>query len=1334
MKRTKSLSLLLIPLSLALSCISLQTNYFMAYADEATNGFINNSGSSAHFTALGDGGVSLDMTANDSFRYEDVIYDDYIDFYIDFVTDDVRFTFILDDANNNHQDWIIMQRYWGGVNFQTMNYWGDPGGDYSLGYQHFHLELTSQGTKYYYNDRLITQSQVNKTAYTNGVKLVFQLETKTDFSAKIRVGKAAFTDNRKTTIKNSEQNVRFGFSFAKATVSSLTLDGNASYTIPSESYTLGSDSITINGGYIKDSVAIGSYELKANFGSEYASATLIVADKAEMELVEDAFVFDKYIDGDIVIETYQNGDSFTQITGNSITNNDYSFNNIFETITINHSYLVSLDVGNYTFKAFSNAVPLGIDFSIQITDSAPPICNNPVQEYDTYLNNDVSFAFDLKQNQFISLTGNEITNSDYSFLNNVLTINGQFLKKFNPLETVIFVASFTYGNAQLTINVISTEKAEILVSEQRININSLCDAEYNVNIKYDEIISLSGNSITSNDWYFDTDRSVIVIKSSYISTLTINSYTFNGTTHNGLEFVLTLILFDSASPSLVSDDTLNYEKTNADEVMYFSVNPQGGTFISISEDKKVIDGYSVTTIDIYDRYVFNKQFLLSLTNGEHIFTIKYSNGVIDVSITISNNASPYFTNNQKIKYDVCQAGSYEIEILSNHGVFDKIIGNNITDSDYSYNQETNKLFISESYLDSLNSHTAIDFRLMFDNGELTLHITREVLESYENAYYTMYTWEEPEGSVITSSSDDGWVDVNYVRPKTADFAGGVEVKQHLDVTKPITFYVDFRTVPTLAGSSFAFTLSSGNYKMYYDNGYGASEVFGVFGVGNTYLKSAYFGRPGIDSEPNRQIPHEYLKRSELGYEAVTFDIGEESTKIYLNGLMIRETDLVKRSNFDNGVAYGLFTPHFWQDQEGAEFRIKLENNSKILDDLTILNTNSMNNININVYTGASVVRNVYLSNDIKMLPLTGYHVTPNYEKGTAQVIIPANAIIYRDGFDKSFDKIVVKTDQLLSVPLQISHNDSIDLYVHNQIFDVNDPQDCIFNYLKNNDTITSITGSGITSMDYGVSNTSIFLKKEFLSTLDYGEHEFTINANLGSEKIIIKVVDSTAPIVSGETQLFDINNPTNLVYQFVASSHDKLEVKGNNIAEDDYDIIDDKITLHSNYLSTLRVGTYHFSFLSYYADNLYSETSFDVEIINTQKPSFDVGDTLSVNYISGSHKSLSISVKENNGKLIEIEGGYITADYYKNSDGVITFFDEWLETLPDGNTTLILKYDNGSLTVNINKLPAERYTPKAKINYNLWLYIVLGCSAVFCLGAALAFILIRRKKKHEKSM
>jgi hypothetical protein len=128
------------------------------------------------------------------------------------------------------------------------------------------------------------------------------------------------------------------------------------------------------------------------------------------------------------IEMELNSNIVESVEGNEIEAKDYMVEG--NTLKINHNYLAALNPDVYTFKIKMKITREEIYFRLKIknTKDEPKINGDNTLFFEPSCNDDLLYSITIGNGNFISLTGNNITNNDYVFENGNLTIKNVFLK------------------------------------------------------------------------------------------------------------------------------------------------------------------------------------------------------------------------------------------------------------------------------------------------------------------------------------------------------------------------------------------------------------------------------------------------------------------------------------------------------------------------------------------------------------------------------------------------------------------------------------------------------------------------------------------------------------------------------------------------------------------------------------------------------------------------------------------------------------------------------------------------------------------------------------------
>ncbi len=158
-------------------------------------------------------------------------------------------------------------------------------------------------------------------------------------------------------------------------------------------------------------------------------------------------------------------------------------------------------------------------------------------------------------------------------------------------------------------------------------------------------------------------------------------------------------------------------------------------------------------------------------------------------------------------------------------------------------------------------------------------------------------------------------------------------------------------------------------------------------------------------------------------------------------------------------------------------------------------------------------------------------------------------------------------------------------------------------------TIDSVTGNGITSSNYTITDGTVVLKKEYLVTLSTGEKKFNVifnNSANTSVEITVTVADtaSSVPSITTTTYNFDKNPTAQADVSIVgtlgtggvaATAIDS--VTGNEITSSDYTITDGTVVLNKGYLFDLPYGDQKFNVI--FNDSANTSVEITVTVANS---------------------------------------------------------------------------------------------------------------------------------------
>ena len=1178
-------------------------------------------------------------------------------------------------------------------------------------------------------------SGVTAQSFPNGIRCYFRAfavtwwgGTPDKLPTYIRVGDPKAVDTEKIYYTSLEEDIVYAMDMNGATATGVELNGK---TLAADEYTVTENALTLTAAGIKNHVpGNGDYIVTVKNPAKDISFALRVSGTENLEIANTDCKYDLHKDGDFTLPVWKNKDTFVKLLNDKGAEVSASYNETAQVLTIPKAYMQTLQTGSYTFTIVSTGNGDGANFTITVENTAPPCYTDEQLVFDRFQPDELVFNVETYQNGNVWLEG-DITENDYIVVGEQITIKSAYLQTLAP-ETYHYFLCGANGQTELIVTVKDTKPAT-LVSENivRINLNSVTDAKFTFAIYYDEILSVTGNSITVNDWQFDKTTSTLIIRKSFFETLGVTGdYSFTVTTKNGANITLTVQVASYVAPVLLSDATAVFEKDEAEDIT-FMIRLNESLLTSVVGNGITADDYAVQTQNDELTITLNSEYLSGLADGEYSFAFGFTNGEIVVTITVENALNATFEKGYTALYIMAGKDDIRLNVNANYGVFLGVTGD-ILKSDYSYDKETQTLAISKTYLAALDGNK--ELTVVFDNGGLTLYLETAFAANIFDVYEPLYI-NNDENSVRVTAEEEYWTKVEYLKPTYGAYGGGVKFLTTFSAKNVIELYVDFEYVPDILGTGFALTLSDGGYMMHY--GDWPSELFATFSVGEKFLQSAYFGIPNIHTATNEQVAHELLKRSAKGYETFTFDIGETSTKIYFNGVLIRELTEVTRSNFTGNDVYVMFTPLFWHEEEGTTFRIKSNAATQVFDSFYIVNTEILSPVLITaeiegIFGGVSLV-----CGD-EELPINSFEYSRNTLTGAVHIQIPAAALLLRNGFDASKEyKICIKSSAGdVFVPLKVSNAKHFEFLQSENVFDKKKSEDLKINYALNLDTINGLEGNGITAEDYTVENDVITLKADFLSAFAIGELTFTVYSSEmpQGQTFTVRVVDSTASAIGQADGSFDLNAEKDIAYALTLTVGHTLTVSGNAITAEDYTVADGKIVLSKTYMQTLGVGEYTFIVYDYYTENLYNVTEIVLKVVNSLSPEFTDGTKETVvTYTLGSNANVSVRVCVNKGVFVEAVGGYITADLYRYDaeTATVTFYKEWFDMMDEDDFKVRISFDNGDIYVRfIVESPAVETVTQPQGGCSS-LVNAYNMTAVLTIVAACVFIKRKTCKKGE---
>lgn len=1312
----KKQGILFVLLFLVLCTVVCLSGAVVVWAD-----FVNVPGSTLDYTKTDDGGINVTMKASDNWNLSpdrliwDQVFsvDETIDAYVgpeNYNNGALHYLVVRladqgSDANTYVYELHVGNQGTGNFNLRSsVGIWADFAAPLT-NIAHLTFRIGDNGLEVIYEGNVIeTISSFTAANFPNGIEISFRAYAEAmwggsgeNLTSYIRVGNPKTIDKEKAFYLSADENVAYSIDLngAKATDVTLQRDGGEAVSLDTGYYTVTDDLLTLIAEGLKKVITEeGYYTITVVNPAMDITLCLRVSRFENIQPERTEYAYDIYSGEDLSITVWANKDTYLRLLDENNLEVEAAYDLQTNTLKLSASYLQGLSVGVHSYRIISEMSSEGVNFSVNISNSAPPVCVDENLVFDLHKPQDLFFRISIFENETVWVEGEGIQKDDFFVENDGVTIFSQFFAQFEP-KTVTLSLCGDNGKTSFNITIIDTEPAE-LISEDlvRINILSVSDAIFTFDMKYDEISLITGHNITGDNWKQDVETGELVILRSYISSQLIapNTYLFEVFTKNGGEFQLTIVTEETVPPEIEGEQSVSFRK-DAPASVAFQVLLNNSEFIGISGSNITETDYTVDVQDGVLNIVFSETFLLGLTNGNHSFALRFTQGELLAEVMVSNKNKPEFENGKEILVVETDDDDLTVGLISHYGVL-LSVDETIDAAHYVYDSEKEELTIFSEFLQDLDKSVELTF--VFDNGSVTLIVERAYVANVLETYDPMWVSGTPDNSVRLSGLEDGWVNVEYLHPVSGAYGGGVRMLTPFRADYPIEIYVDFGSVPDLAGTSFAITLSSEMHKMHY--GENPSELFGNFVVGESFLQAAYFGIPGIHDALDQQISHELLRRAESGYETFTFDIGETNTKIYLNGRLIREVTDVTRDQFANGDVFVLFTPLFWHDQAGTDFKIKTNATAQVEELSCCLNTKVMNSIKLHANI-CGLFEGIALFDGEQEITISSFDYKKDNTTGEAEIEIPAVSILYRRGFALEKDYMIrIKTSAgNIDVPLVFSNAEYLEIISPNLYFDLLNLNDLTIHYMENFDVFMQIEGGGITVDDYKAENGILTIYRSFLTQFPIGKVEFTIYSNLKPEgqSFEIAIVNSSSVQIDKKERVFDLNNEEDVVIGIttIIPGH-VLSLHGYDIEEDDWRLDGQNLIIEKDFLAALPVGDYTFELHDEWLTGKYNSIDVEVSVINSLAPTFaDGNNEQNIDYIIGTNNDIIIRLNANKGIFMEAIGGYLTADLYDYdaTTGTFTLYKEWLEILEKDAFDIELRFDNGVITLHlsIQEKPAD---------------------------------------------
>ena len=426
--------------------------------------------------------------------------------------------------------------------------------------------------------------------------------------------------------------------------------------------------------------------------------------------------------------------------------------------------------------------------------------------------------------------------------------------------------------------------------------------------------------------------------------------------------------------------------------------------------------------------------------------------------------------------------------------------------------------------------------------------------------------------------------------------------------------------------------------------------------------------------------------------------------LVLSGSKVTEVEGLKKGEYSVDSAGTLviyYAAVYANAEEGAyDYVVKANNGTSLPITVTVLDDRQPDLLAREYSFG----RNAGVKNDV-VIPFTAYNYAVTSVTGagiqTSNYVATEKSVTIKKDFLDTLSVGVFNftitfaygSDRVNeTVRVNVVDNATIIAALPAATFDLNDPKDVEYKVFATADI--TLSGNGVTRDYYTATRTSVTLSAEFMQKFAVGSYQFTASAVASTATLTLEVIDTSVPeIESAEggvmTITYDKANSGSRYFEMLLAGASFKKVDGAAISADDYNVSTDaytgatKITIASDYLDSLRVGTYEYSVLT-----TVNVSTLIIKVVDSRVP--EAGTDTSLSYTLGSTgdetRTVTIRNYEHGLKTITVKGGEQISLYSGDCDfdvatGIFTLNKSYLETLTAGYATLFLTFDDEAGTV-----------------------------------------------------
>lgn len=224
--------------------------------------------------------------------------------------------------------------------------------------------------------------------------------------------------------------------------------------LTSNDYTLNNDTLTIKNNFLETlETGLHTFTVVTSEGSATFDLNIVQGDEP---VVENEKEFTKGKDNDVTFTVNIPLDDIKEIKLDDNALEDYTLED--NKLTIKSSYLMTLNKGSYEFTILTDYAQF--TFTIEVKVEKPVVVGDQEKTFTKDETEDVTFNIDTKGLDIISITNDDtlLTTEDYTFDENVLTINSTYLNEFT--DDINLVVKTEAGEVTLTINIETVENTK----------------------------------------------------------------------------------------------------------------------------------------------------------------------------------------------------------------------------------------------------------------------------------------------------------------------------------------------------------------------------------------------------------------------------------------------------------------------------------------------------------------------------------------------------------------------------------------------------------------------------------------------------------------------------------------------------------------------------------------------------------------------------------------------------------------------------------------------------------------------------------------------------------